>query len=61
LDNLISIEHPWHPRKQGLLLMKNQDEEELRLHMVKMAGTLDQHWNITDAIKFTLQKLDPAE
>jgi hypothetical protein len=34
---------------------------ELGLHMGKMAGTLDQHWNITDAIRFTLQKLDPAE
>jgi hypothetical protein len=29
--------------------------------MVKMAGTLDQHWNITDDIRFTLQKLDPTE
>jgi hypothetical protein len=24
--------------------------------MVNMAGTLDQHWNITDAIRFTSQK-----
>jgi hypothetical protein len=37
--------------------MKHQEEEELRLHMVKMAGTLDQNWNIIDAILFTLQKL----
>jgi hypothetical protein len=29
--------------------------------MVKMAGTLDQHWNITDAIRFISQKPDPAE
>jgi hypothetical protein len=41
--------------------MKHQEEEELGLHMVKMAGTLYQHWNITDAIQFPSQKLDPAE
>jgi hypothetical protein len=51
---------PLAPREQGLLLIKHQEEEELGLHMVKMAGTLDQPWNITDAIRFTLQKLDPA-
>jgi hypothetical protein len=58
---MISIEHPWHPREQGLLLMKQRSEEQLGLHMVKMAGTFDEHWKITDAIQFTLQKLDPAE
>jgi hypothetical protein len=56
---MISTEHLWHPREQGLLLMKHQGKEELGLHMVKMAGTLDQNWNITDAIRFKLQKLDP--
>jgi hypothetical protein len=40
---MISTEHPWHPREQGLLLMKHQEEEKHGLHMVKMAGTLDQH------------------
>jgi hypothetical protein len=58
---MISTEHPWHPLEQELLRMKHQEEEELGIHMVKMAGTLDQHWNITDATGFTLQKLDPAE
>jgi hypothetical protein len=58
---MISTEHPWHPREQRLLLMKHQEEEELGLHMGKMAGTLDQHWNITDATRFTLRKIDPAE
>jgi hypothetical protein len=58
---MISTEHPWHPREQGLSLMKHQDEEKLGLHMGKMAGTLDQHWNITGDIWFTLRKLDPAE
>jgi hypothetical protein len=53
LDNTTSIELPWHPQGQGLLLMKHQEEEELGLHMGKMAGTLDQHWNITGAIQFT--------
>jgi hypothetical protein len=41
--------------------MKHQEKEELGLHMVKMAGTLDRHWNITDAIRFIFKKLDPAE
>jgi hypothetical protein len=41
--------------------MKHHEEEELGLHMAKMAGTLDQHWNIIDDILFTLQKIDPAE
>jgi hypothetical protein len=58
---MISTEHHWHPREQGLLLVKHQEKEEFGFHMVKMAGTLDQHWNITDAIRFTLQKRDPAE
>jgi hypothetical protein len=58
---MISTEHPWHPLEQESLLMEHQEEEELGLHMVKMAGTLDRHWNITDAIRFRLQKLDPAE
>jgi hypothetical protein len=43
LDNMTSIELQWFPREQGLLLMKLQEEEELGLHMGKMAGTLDQH------------------
>jgi hypothetical protein len=58
---MTSIEHPRHPREQELLLMKHQDEEELGLHMGKMAGTLDQHWNTTDATRFTLRKQDNAE
>jgi hypothetical protein len=33
---------PMAPREQGLLLMKHQ-EEELGIHMGKMAGILDQH------------------
>jgi hypothetical protein len=59
LDNMISTEHHWHPLEEEVWLMKHQEEEELGIHMVKMAGTLDQHWNITDDIRFTLQKLDP--
>jgi hypothetical protein len=50
-----------HPREQGLLLMKHLEEGKLGLHMGNMAGTLDQHWNITDATRFTLQKPDPTE
>jgi hypothetical protein len=57
---MISTEHHWHPREQELLLIKHQEKGKLGLHMVKMAGTLDQHWNITDVIRFTLQTLDPA-
>jgi hypothetical protein len=41
-DNMTSIELPWHPRGQGLLLMKHQEEEELGHPMGKMAGTLVQ-------------------
>jgi hypothetical protein len=55
------IEHPWHPQEQELLHMKHQAEEELGHHMGKMAGTLDQHWNITDDIRFTSQKQDQKE
>jgi hypothetical protein len=40
---MTSIEHPWHPQEQGLLLMKHQAEEERGHHMGKMAGTLDHH------------------
>jgi hypothetical protein len=43
LDNMTSIELPWQPREQGLLLMKHQEEGEHGNHMGKMAGTLDQH------------------
>jgi hypothetical protein len=28
LDNMTSIEHPWHPQKQGLLLMKHLEKEK---------------------------------
>jgi hypothetical protein len=52
---------PVAPREQGLLLMKHQEEEDLGLHMGKMAGTLDQHWNITDVTRFTLRKQDQTE
>jgi hypothetical protein len=61
LDNMTLIEHPWHPREQGLLLMKHLDDEKLGPHMGKMAGTLDQQWNITYATRFTSRKQDPAE
>jgi hypothetical protein len=57
---MTSIEHPCNTREQGLLLMKHLDEEELGFHMGKMAGTLDQYWNITDATRFTLRKQDPT-
>jgi hypothetical protein len=50
---MTSIELPWHPQEQELLLMKHQEEEELGLHMAKMAGILDQHYNITDATQCT--------
>jgi hypothetical protein len=52
---------PMAPREQGLLLMKHQEEEEHGHHMGKMAGTLDQHYNITGATRFTSQKLDQTE
>jgi hypothetical protein len=57
----MSTEHHWHLQEQELLLMKHHEKEERGLHMVKMAGTLDQHWNIIDAIQFILQKLGTAE
>jgi hypothetical protein len=41
--------------------MTHLEEGKLELQMGKMAGTLDQHWNITDATRFTLQKPDPTE
>jgi hypothetical protein len=40
---MTSIELPWHPREQEVLLMKHHEEEELGLHMDKMADILDQH------------------
>jgi hypothetical protein len=58
---MTSIELPWHLREQVLLLMKHQEEEEHRHHMGKMAGTLDNHYNITDVTRFTLQKIDQTE
>jgi hypothetical protein len=41
--------------------MKHQAEEELGHHMGKMDGKLDQHQNITDAIRFTSRKQDQTE
>jgi hypothetical protein len=58
---MITTEHHWRLREQELLLMKHHEKEKRGIHMVKMAGTLDQHWNITDAIRFISQKQDPAE
>jgi hypothetical protein len=52
---------PLAPPGTRIIAHENQEEEEFGLHMFKMAGTLDQHWNIIDDIRFTFQKLDPAE
>jgi hypothetical protein len=51
---MTTIEHQWRLQGQGLLLMKYQEGEKLVLHMDKMDGIQDQHWNITDATQFTL-------
>jgi hypothetical protein len=37
---MASIELPWHPREQGLLIIKHQEEEELGHHM----GRWMVHW-----------------
>jgi hypothetical protein len=52
---------PLAPPGTRIIANEKPGKRKLGLHMVKMAGTLDHHWNITDAIQFTLQKLDPAE
>jgi hypothetical protein len=49
------------PPGTRIIAYETPGQSKLGLHMVKMAGTLDQHWNITDAIQFTLRELDPAE
>jgi hypothetical protein len=36
--------------------MKPQTGGELGLHMDKMGGILDLHWNITDVIRYMSQK-----
>jgi hypothetical protein len=52
---------PLAPPGTRIIAHEFQEKEKCGLHMVNMAGTLDQHWNITDVIPFISQKPDPAE
>jgi hypothetical protein len=51
---------PLAPPGTRIIAHETPGKEKRGLHMFKMVGTLDQHWNITDAIRFKSQKPDLA-